>query len=951
MLKIVWNHGIRDEIVANSRKGIHKQIWLVPEPFSHETERALCQAGGDGISLSCEVLSFQRLAHRILARAGGLAEPQLDAGGRVLLLARALSVTRGQLSGWGRRAAEPKLTFLTQLLATIDELKLHRAPPECLTLDEDDPSRGKLADIRLIWEAFDYLTTLTALDPRDRLSRAAEKAGDYARGAKLYIDGFISMTAQEYAVIRAFLQHADSVTVAIDGDPKSKEEHFRQPQQLAERLKRCAAEVGCEVAEELHDSERKPTTTILCAAADPASECEWAAKLARSWVDEGGCRFGDIVIAAADWNACRGLLESACERYGIPLYADKLSPISGKAAARFIAASLSIAVGGFDGDEVINLLKTGLTRLSDDQCFRLENYIRANDIVNKHWTKNISWTAKPRDSSDLDDINASRETLRAPLITLRTALKRAENGGDMVRALYDYFERAELPQALERQCARMEARGFLQQADENIQLWDCVCRAMDGCADILGGTAVSAEEFGRLFTLCLSSFDVGTIPVALDRLQAGPIDRLRRRDLKRLILIGAAESKLPAVSEPAGLLTDAERILIEGRGASLSPTADERAGRELFTIYQRLTLPGEKLAVSYPEFAEGAAQRPSIVFARLGEITERFELKSGRVKRRLSQRGALSDYGVLLSQSGKLSASRVQTYQTCRFQYFMKYGLNARVRPRVGPQPADAGLLLHHVLKVMVDRMIAQPLTQEEAVTVAERAADEYIAALPGAELRSARASALFDRLRKTAALVAGTVWDELNGSDFSPERTEYKFDADAGGIPMTGFIDRVDRYGEYVRVVDYKSGAAEFSLRDVWNGLGTQMLCYLFALEEDTPAGVLYTHIGDRFKNDGDRERKPDGIALKAVGGDLDFPQMRVLKRHIRQTLADMADAVREGSVAALPTSDGAGERACEYCDFTDACWFDAEREGCRALLPMKPEEVWAKLEESYAD
>ena len=46
------------------------QVLLVPEQQSHETERALCKAGGPQINLSAEVLSFSRLANRIFQSAG-----------------------------------------------------------------------------------------------------------------------------------------------------------------------------------------------------------------------------------------------------------------------------------------------------------------------------------------------------------------------------------------------------------------------------------------------------------------------------------------------------------------------------------------------------------------------------------------------------------------------------------------------------------------------------------------------------------------------------------------------------------------------------------------------------------------------------------------------------------------------------------------------------------------
>ncbi|NLF35405.1 MAG: hypothetical protein GX585_05510, partial [Clostridiales bacterium] len=52
-----------------------KRVILVPEQSSHETERRLCQVGGNRATWGAEVLSFTRLADRVFARVGGLAAP------------------------------------------------------------------------------------------------------------------------------------------------------------------------------------------------------------------------------------------------------------------------------------------------------------------------------------------------------------------------------------------------------------------------------------------------------------------------------------------------------------------------------------------------------------------------------------------------------------------------------------------------------------------------------------------------------------------------------------------------------------------------------------------------------------------------------------------------------------------------------------------------------------
>ena len=106
------------------------QVLLVPEQMSHETERALCRAGGPQAALRAEVLSFSRLADRIFQTAGGLGEEELDSGGRLLLMYRAVQGVSAGLRVYGRPSRRP--AFLASLLATADELKSCCVPPELL---------------------------------------------------------------------------------------------------------------------------------------------------------------------------------------------------------------------------------------------------------------------------------------------------------------------------------------------------------------------------------------------------------------------------------------------------------------------------------------------------------------------------------------------------------------------------------------------------------------------------------------------------------------------------------------------------------------------------------------------------------------------------------------------------------------------------------------------------
>ena len=96
--------------------------------------------------------------------------------------------------------------------------------------------------------------------------------------------------------------------------------------------------------------------------------------------------------------------------------------------------------------------------------------------------------------------------------------------------------------------------------------------------------------------------------------------------------------------------------------------------------------------------------------------------------------------------------------------------------------------------------------------------------------------------------MVVQELWRELHQAKYEPAYFELQFDRDgqmpaidipASSMPakLRGFVDRVDTWQQegctFVRVVDYKTGKKAFDYCDVFNGVGLQMLLYLFALED----------------------------------------------------------------------------------------------------------------------
>jgi len=240
-------------------------------------------------------------------------------------------------------------------------------------------------------------------------------------------------------------------------------------------------------------------------------------------------------------------------------------------------------------------------------------------------------------------------------------------------------------------------------------------------------------------------------------------------------------------------------------------------------------------------------------------------------------RGKLSEGSVraLYGQRLRLSASRIDKFASCRFAYFVQYGLKAKPRQPAGLTPPEVGTFMHFVLQHTAAEAAEKGGFANISDDELDRLTDKYIAEYVRTELndfqeKTARFRYLFTRLTKDVRRVVRDMADELRASDFAPLDFELDFGAD-GRIPpmelgagedslrLTGIADRVDGWVHdgklFLRVVDYKTGRKKFDLSDVWYGMGLQMLLYLFTLQKNgkaiygreiVPAGVLYVPARD---------------------------------------------------------------------------------------------------------
>jgi len=471
---------IAEELLPAPAEG-PRLVLLVPDQAALQMDRALLTVGGLPVLGRCEVLSFRRLARRILQESGAPGLTTLSPLARQMALrlligrnARRLREFKSvaERSGFVAGLAST-MTELLQESVSVDELDAAAAAAQ----DAGDPTAPRLHDLALLYRAYlDYLGD-SRVDPEGvlDLARARVASLDWIAGCRIWIDGFAGLTRQQSRMIVTLAQHAAAVNIALLLDPhdrraieadqppddwslfaRTERTWFSLSRQLAEagvmlepplRLgmdtaPRFASDSLAMLERRLFFHDRSPEALPAHRVAGPPADN--AVRLVRAStrrveVDAAvnalvdlvhdemkPMRLRDIAIIVRDLGPYHDLISAALAERGIPYFIDHRRETTHHPLVELVRAALAIhADPRRFGDAAILLLKTGLIGLDAGDCDALENYILAHGFHDlRRWA--ASWThpvdpdagpARTRSQAEIDAL-AAINAARSRLVSM-----------------------------------------------------------------------------------------------------------------------------------------------------------------------------------------------------------------------------------------------------------------------------------------------------------------------------------------------------------------------------------------------------------------------------------------------------------------------------------------------------------------------------------------------------
>ncbi len=954
--KTQWIH---EKLMEKVQRGDTKNLILVPEQYTFETERTLLRRLGEQAFSKIQVTSFTRLSELVFRQTGGLAGRRLNDGGRAILMSLALDEVKDHLSLYRRQSGSVEMVRL--MLEAEKELKTCSLSPAGLSeaahsLEEGNLQK-KMEETALILETYEALVERSYVDPMDDLTRLATTLREYSifQGYTIWIDAFSGFTGQEKQVLECLITQAEEIylSLCLDGKVRQKEPLFSSVYQTEREIKQMAQKHGVKIAvpvcleagkrfagkgirsleagiyrQEKIKAEGMMPDVVLYEAATPYEEADYVARTIRRLVIQDGYRYQDFEVIARSTESYQGILDRTFEKYDIPFFMDHPEMIDAKPLMNLMLSAFDVLQGGWNSDDVFHYLKTGLAGLDTEEISLLENYVLLWSLSGKKWKEpfsshpdGFSSQRSEQDEERLRELENLRQRVVEPLCHLEARVKNA-TGDEIARAAYRLLEEIHTADHLKSFSLELERDGKFALAEEQLRLWDMLMEILDQTALVLGDHPISSKRYAELLRLIINSGDIAFIPQGLDQVTVGIADRTRSCSPKVTFLIGVTEGEFPHAPVPSGIFSDAERRLLIQMGLPLYDLLEQLAMEERYLAYLALASPSERLFLSYPcASISGSSKAPSSLIREVCRILPDQEIQRADMlgfsdtvwavqpafeqaarlwtshtmaaqtlrhyfedhpaymqKCEALQRAALNRpiqferseiARRLFGDHMKVSASQVEKYYLCRFQYFCRYGLRAKERRPATFDALEYGSLMHYLLEQALKNHTPeqwQSLDSTQVKQEIEAYLEEYVQTyLGGWEDKTPRFRFLFTRLASTAELLLTHIVRELGQSEFQPEDYELHIQEGrevqpltialpgGGTVKIEGKVDRVDvmhRHGNsYVRVIDYKTGSKEFKLSDVLYGLNMQMLLYLAAIWKNggerygkiVPAGVLY--------------------------------------------------------------------------------------------------------------
>ena len=564
---------IKDKINEKSKIYI-----ITPEQFSFTAEKKLMDAIGTGAVINAEVLTFNRMAYRVLKEIGGINKTDLSKCGRAMLIYDILSKNKRKLKYLGKSDEN-----IDMIGTQITEFKKHGVSVEELEEAKNNAEnkylKCKMEDMFLIYSNFEQKLQGEYIEDTDLLTILSNIIEDtnIVKDSLIYIDEFVGFTKQEYDIIRKLLKVAKMVSITICADNLEEIKNpdtdiFYSNKQTAQKIINLAKDEKIKIENEIKiDSknarfkaeelkhieeslyniplkkyEKDVENVKLFLANNPYSEIEHLAIQIVKLVRNEKYRYKDISIITKNLDTYSNLCKAIFHKYDIPIFIDEKKDLNNNILIQYILSILEIFSKNWSHESVFNYIKTGLLDIDEQEIYKLENYcLRWGIKQNKWYGPDWNYTDDTKKTDDLKRINELKNTIVNPLMELKNEINKSKDVTTITKCLYDFLIKMEIDKKIENKIERLAENNMTEIAMEYETSWKVLVSVLDEIVLIFGGDKVTFEQYKQIMKIGFKNSGLGKIPASQDQVIIGDVERSKTHKVKAIFMIGLNDRSIP----------------------------------------------------------------------------------------------------------------------------------------------------------------------------------------------------------------------------------------------------------------------------------------------------------------------------------------------------------------------------------------------------------------------
>lgn len=623
-------------------------------------------------------------------------------------------------------------------------------------------------------------------------------------------------------------------------------------------------------------------------AADCEEELEFIAASIKKHVLDSGERYAKISVMLPDIASAERDINRVFSQYRIPYYADRRHSLAEHPVCAFIISYLVCAISGcpFRDSDIVIASSVFPADRNDKDIYR--NY--ALRLANFRGGIKREPKREILDSMNFDfsAVQRVRETFLKGLSFIpANGSPRAVCEG--LRKLLTCFEVEKKLAAL----AEKYKDSYPAAAQFCGRVYESVLSVLCEAEDIAGGN-MPLKEFIKVLKSGFAALEISLIPPKADAVFVGDIAATANTG-SNVVFAARLTGDVPATGQDASLLTDREIEALERVNVDISPKIRQVNMRRRELTALNICAFRNSLYLTYPVRVNGEENGVSEIISYAASsfrTVKGAEIKPLNLKRleqtslavpyycsektpalkRLcpdsppetvasvyaalknngfekeaqaavssKKKESVSDGRSLFLKFNSISPTMLETYFSCPYKNFIQQGLKLNEREEGAMRPLDTGNFIHAVLQKLA--IEADNLTDSEGVKTRAREIALQILDEPAySSLKDSKSGEYAaEELVNEAETVSAGMYSQIADSKFKVERTESKCEIDLGGFSISGRVDRVDSFGDMVRIIDYKTGYIDSEATDYYTGLKLQLPLYLSAVSKGRRAVAAY--------------------------------------------------------------------------------------------------------------